>query len=344
MRFVRSLTVARSEIIEFLRLWQLGGDPRSPFEELIVTPLPGLTEPSKVFTIKDQFAGRSRVIFDSGGYAVQQGLLSYEGLYQRLLDYYRDNEWADVYVLPDYVPTSGLSSQEVEERVQATITVGRLFYSELPAALRTRVLPVVQGHTQRQILSCVESYRDMGATTIGFGSFGTTGMSNDINIVTAQSIDLLAFLASLAKKYGFEVHAFGIGSPTLLPVLHELGVASFDSSCWLRTAGFGNILLPFGARRSVSGGRLREQAGQRPLTSSELTALQLETGHTCFFCRSFDDLRRSRFYQILHNLSVIMDTVEFLNSGSYLDHALFVHEIEESPQVQLARRARRAYA
>lgn len=309
-----------------------------------MTPLPGLTAPSRVSTIREHFAGRSRIIFDSGGYAVQQGLLTYEGLYQRLLDYYRDNRWADVYVLPDFVPTSNLSEREVEERVQATIAVGHLFYAELPATLRTRVLPVVQGHTRRQILSCVEAYRDLGATTIGFGSFGTTGMSNDINIMTAQAIDLLAFLANLAPKYGFDIHAFGIGSPTFLPVLHELGIASFDSSCWLRTAGFGNILLPFGPRRSVTGGRLREKAGQRPLTRSELEALQMETGHTCFFCRLFEDLRGNRFYQILHNLTVIMDTIESLNTGAYLGQPLFVEHIEESPQVQLARKAQRAYA
>src|SRR5436853_2485651 len=132
MRFVRSLTVARSEIIEFLRLWDLTKDPRPPFEDLILTPLPGLTNQSRVDTVKLCFADHSHIIFDSGGYAVQQGIISYEDLYQRLLNYYRAIDWADAYILPDYLPTSDLSEQELEGRVQATITVARLFHAEMP--------------------------------------------------------------------------------------------------------------------------------------------------------------------------------------------------------------------
>lgn len=340
MKFVRSLTVARSEIIEFLRLWDLSKDPRPPFEDLILTPLPGLTNQSRVNTVKQYFAKRSHIIFDSGGYAVQQGVISYEELYQRLLSYYRMNDWADLYTLPDYVPTSGLSEQEVEARVQATITVSRLFHAEMPPHLRSHAMPVVQGHTRRQIQACAEAYVEMGAEIVGFGSFGTTGMSSDINIVTSLSLDLLTFLLDLGAKSGFRVHALGVGSPTILHTLHEMGVYSFDSSCWLRTAGFGNIFMPFAKRRSVTGGRLLERAGQGPLTVSEFQMLQQETGHTCFFCSSFEELKKRRFYQILHNLAVMMDTVESLNSGHYLNNPLLVQTVETSPYVRAARKAR----
>jgi len=293
---------------------------------------------------KQYFAGRSRIFFDSGGYAVQQGALSYEDLYQRLLAYYRANDWADVYVLPDFVPTTGLSQEDVEDRVNATIAVSRLFYAEMPIGLRPRALPVVQGYTRMQVRACVEAFRELGATTMGFGSFGTTGASNDVNIVTARSIDLLAYLADLSTRYGFTIHAFGVGSPTLLPVLYELGVDSFDSSSWLRTAGYGNVLLPFGIRRSVTGGRLRERAGHRPLVETEFRMLQEETGHTCYFCASFQALKHNRFYQILHNLAVIMDTVQSLNSGAYSRNIFFIRHVEASAHFQLARKARRDLA
>jgi queuine tRNA-ribosyltransferase-like protein len=340
VRFVRSLTVARSEIIEFLRLWEISRDLRVPFEYLILTPLLGLTDQSRVVTVKQYFAGRSQIIFDSGGYAVQQGIISYEDLYQRLLNYYRENDWANAYVLPDYVPTSGLSEQEVESRVQATITVARLFHAEMPASLRERALPVVQGHTRKQIQMCVETYMELGAKLVGFGSFGTTGISSDINIVTSQSIELLTFLLDLGARFGFQVHALGVGSPTLLPTLHQMGVYSFDSSCWLRTAGFGNVLMPFVKRRNITAGRLRERAGHRPLTSSEFQELQQETGHTCFFCTSFEELKHRRFYQILHNLTVMMDTVESLNRGDYLENPLIAQTVEASPYTRAARRIR----
>ena len=340
MKFVRSLTVARSEIIEFLRLWELSKDPRSPFEYLILTPLPGLTDQSRVTTVRQFFANRSHVIFDSGGYAVQQGIISYEDLYQRLLNYYRLNDWADTYILPDYVPTSGLNEQEVEDRVLATTTVARLFHAEMPSHLRSRAMPVVQGHTPRQIQICVETYMELGAQIVGFGSFGTTGISNDINIVTSQSIELLTFLLDLAAKYKFKVHALGVGSPTILHTLYQMGVYSFDSSCWLRTAGFGNIFLPFIKRRNISGGRLLERAGRRPITASEFHILQQETGHVCFFCTSFDELKRRRFYQILHNLTVMMDTIDSLNCGDYLNNPLLVQAVETSTYTQTSRRAR----
>lgn len=340
MKFVRSLTVARSEIIEFLRLWGISGDPRAPFEYLILTPLPGLTDHSRVATVKQYFANRSYIIFDSGGYAVQQGVISYEDLYQRLLKYYRENDWADAYILPDFVPTSGLSEEEVESRVQATITVARLFHAEMPTALRERALPVVQGHTRKQIQKCVETYMELGVELVGFGSFGTTGISSDINIVTSQSIDLLTFLLDLGVKYGFRVHALGVGSPTLLHTLYQIGVYSFDSSCWLRTAGFGNVLMPFVKRRNITGGRLRERSGHRPLISSEFQELQQETGHQCFFCSSFEELKRKRFYQILHNLSVVMDTVDSLNCGDYLGNPLIVQTVDSSPYMRAAKKFR----
>jgi len=340
VKFVRSLTVARSEIIEFLRLWELSEDPRAPFEYLILTPLPGLTDQSRVNTVKRYFANRSHIIFDSGGYAVQQGIISYEDLYQRLLDYYRMNDWADTYTLPDFVPTTGLSEQEIEDRVQATITVARLFHAEMPAHLRTRAMPVVQGHTRRQIQSCVETYMELGVQIVGFGSFGTTGASNDINMVTSQSIELLTFLLDLAAKYQFKVHALGVGSPTILHTLHQMGIYSFDSSCWLRTAGFGNVFMPFIKRRNITGGRLRERAGHRPITASEFQMLQQETDHICFFCTSFDELKNSRFYQILHNLTVMMDTVNSLNCGDYLQNPLLVQAVATSPYTRTAHKAR----
>ena len=340
MKFVRSLTVARSEIIEFLRLWELSKDPRAPFESLILTPLPGLTDPSRVSTVKQYFAHCSHIIFDSGGYAVQQGIISYEDLYQRLLSYYRVNDWADIYILPDYVPTSGLSEQEVEDRVRATTTIARLFHSEMPSSLRERAMPVVQGHTRKQIQTCVETYLELGVEIVGFGSFGTAGASNDINMFTSQSIELLTFLLDLGAKLGFRVHALGVGSPTLLHTLHHMGIHSFDSSCWLRTAGFGNVFMPFVRRRNITDGQLRERSWHRPVTPSEFHELQQETDHTCFFCASFDELKSRRFYQILHNLTVIMDTVDSLNCGGYLNNPLLVQTVEASPYTRTATKVR----
>jgi queuine/archaeosine tRNA-ribosyltransferase len=276
--------------------------------------LPGLSNRSTVAFVREHFVGRSRIWFDSGGYFVQQGEIAFEDLYRRLLRWYQENEWAHVYVLPDYVPSSDLTAEEVEARVRATIAVARLFSHDLPPAIRERGLPVVQGHTREQIKICVETYVDLGYQAVGFGSFDTTGVGKDVNLMTRRALANLSFLQELAHRYGLRTHAFGVGSPALIPTLHALGIASFDSSCWIRTAGFGNVLLPFLGRRNVSHGMLREVGG-RAYNEDEFLQLKAVTGHDCPFCASFERLQKNRLDQALHNLLVIRETAALLDRG-----------------------------
>src|SRR6266508_7048757 len=239
MQFVASATLKRADLRGLLERWDRAGDGPDPFGDIILTPLPGLSEPTTVRYVRQHFVGRSRIWFDSGGYFVQQGEITYEELYRRLWKWCGENGWADVYVLPDYVPSSDLSPEEVEYRVRATIAITRQFSAELPPEIRQKALPVVQGHTREQIRACVEAYLDLGYQTVGFGSFDTTGAGKDINMLTRRTLSNLEFLHDLATRFGFRTHAFGIGTPALIPTLHQMGIASFDSSCWIRTAGFG---------------------------------------------------------------------------------------------------------
>lgn len=315
MEFVASATLKRYDLRGLLERWEQAGSGPDPFSSVILTPLPGLSQRATVDFVRRHFVGRSRIWFDSGGFFVQQGEIGYEELYRRLLDWYREEQWADVFVLPDYVPSSDLSPQEVEDRVRATLAVARLFSAELPEYVRSRALPVVQGHTREQIRACVDVYLDLGYQAIGFGSFDTGGAGADINLLTRRALDNFSFLQELAARYGLRTHAFGVGTPALIPTLHALGVASFDSSCWIRTAGFGNVLLPFVGRRNVSHGMLREIGGP---AYDEETFLELKelTEHECPFCASFSRLQRDRLDQALHNLLVIRETVRRLEHGA----------------------------
>ena len=314
MQFVASATLKRVDLRGLLERWSRDGIGEDPFGNIILTPLPGLSERSTVACVRENFVGRSRIWFDSGGYFVQQGEIAYEDLYRRLLDWYRSNSWADVYVLPDYVPSSDLSAEEVQSRVHATIAVARLFSADLPPAIRERALPVAQGHTREQLWSCIETYLDLGYQTIGFGSFDTSGASADINLLTRRALRNLEFLQDLSIRHGFRIHAFGVGSPALIPTLHSLGISSFDSSCWIRTAGYGNVLLPFTGRRNVSHGMLREVGGTA-YDATSFAEAKVRTGHDCPFCSSFERLQRDRLDQALHNLIVIRDSVSALSRG-----------------------------
>lgn len=329
MRFVASATLRRHDLRGLLQRWERAGSGLDPFREIILTPLPGLAEPSTVQFVYEHFVGRSRIWFDSGGYFVQQGEIAYEELYDKLMHWILNNRWADVYVLPDYVPSSDLSPAEVEERIQATISIARLFSRELPPEIRAKALPVVQGYTREQIRACVDAYLEMGFRYIGFGSFDTTGAGKDINILTRRALSNLEFLQDLAARFGFQTHAFGIGTPALIPILHELGVSSFDSSCWIRTAGFGNVLLPFLGRRNISHGMLREVGGvaYNEESFAELKAL---TKHQCPFCESFEQLQKDRLDQALHNLLVIHDTITALERDIHTSNPEIQSLIERS--------------
>ncbi|MBL8049629.1 MAG: hypothetical protein JNM46_00265 [Anaerolineales bacterium] len=312
MEFVASMTHRADELRKIAHLWETSGDKRQPFSRTIFTPL--FARPSVSTLMKEMFELPGGVIFDSGGYYVQQGVVTYESLYQKLMEFYISNQWADWYVLPDYVPTSSLSVEEVDSRVKATVTISKLFQTEMPENLRKKCIPVVQGHTLEQILLCVETYAEMGVSYVGFGSFGTSGDNNSINTITRQSIQMIEFLKRHTEKYGLRVHLFGIGTPTVLPLFRELGIDSFDSSCWSRTAGYGNVYLPFMGRRNITGRMLREIGGEA-YTKAKFLELRDASGHDCPFCSDVDKLISNRLYQMMHNLYVLLDTVDLLNAG-----------------------------
>jgi tRNA-guanine family transglycosylase len=315
MDFVASMTHRPIELRKILAMWRDSGDDRNPFARTIYTPLFAQQGVRKFML--DEFQSAGGVMFDSGGYFVQQGAITYESLYQKLKSFYNQNKWGSWYVLPDYVPTSNLSPSDVDERIQATITVTRLFFAEMPTELQARALPVVQGYTREQIKACVDAYADLGVAYIGFGSFATSGDNNSINMINSQSLEMVAFVKEQAQLKGLRLHIFGIGTPEVLFKFKELGVDSFDSSCWSRTAGYGNVYLPFIGRRNISTRMIREIGGDayRP---EDFMRLKDATGHDCPFCRDYASLKHNRIQQMMHNLFVIMDTVEGLNRGEMI--------------------------
>jgi queuine/archaeosine tRNA-ribosyltransferase len=323
MKFIASLTMNAKDLQQAIRLWDDSGDKRNPFSEVLVSPL--FTKPSTLRIVQKELKERrgSKVYFDSGGYYVQQGRLRYEELYGLLIDYYRKNRWADWYVLPDWVPTSQDSPQAVESKVRATMTVSKLFLDELPDELKDRVLPVVQGHTQAQVIACMEIYSQFAVGLIGFGSFGTSGGSNGVNTVTNKSVEMVRHLIELARKGGNGIHLFGVSTPPILYLFQQLGIASFDSMAWMKAAGFGNVFLPL-----IRGYMATYRAPNRTHTyRDQFEYLKSLTGHVCPFCEEFTTLTSNRMYRIMHNLASILDTIDLLTTGS-LSHREIMHIIE----------------
>jgi queuine/archaeosine tRNA-ribosyltransferase len=308
MQFVASITRNASDIRKINRLWKEHGDLRNPLKRILVTPL--FTPPSALKLIREM---RDRgeieqVYFDSGGYFVQMGRLSYEEMYWQLLQFYRANDWADWYVLPDFVPLSSDNKDEVWYKVHTTADRSKLFYLEMPYALRDRALPVIQGHNIQQIEYCLEKYTRLGIKQVGFGSFGTNGKASSVNTITSDALKLLVELSTFLEQEGLQLHAFGVGNPPAIYLLNRAGVSSFDSVGWMKTAGFGKIFMPMTRAYNIT---YRDPMA-RGLQERSFYELKELSGHHCHFCHSFQQLAKSRDHRIMHNLTVVLDTIEML--------------------------------
>jgi hypothetical protein len=258
----------------------------------------------------------SQIWFDSAGYYVQVGKIKYHDLYMKLLTCYRENLWADRYVLPDFVPLSSDSADHVEYKVRETVHFSCLFYEEMPDEIKPKAMPVVHGRTKAQVEYCLEHYLKLGVKTVGFGSFGTFGKNNEANLATNTAVENARSVVQIAHQYGLKVHLFGIGAPALVGMLHSIGADSFDSASWFKTAGFGQVHLPL--MRSYN---ITYQNGLSPIQKgiswADFTELKTITGHTCVYCSDYTTLAGPKMHRVVHNLFAVNESVELFNTGQF---------------------------
>lgn len=307
IQFFITLTNDAGKIRRVVELWDESGDPRNPFQRIIFTPLfSSVPTTTEIRQLKEERG--SVIMFDSGGYQVQMGKITYEELSDRLQRFYEANQWADWYVLPDRVPHTTDSDEEVEFKVQETIDFARLFLRRMPDDLKPRALGVTHGHTPDQIRRCIEAYAEMGIRYVGFGSFGTSGPNSAVNLVSQQSLNLLRLAQTLAREYDLRLHAFGIGSPGPLIRLVHAGIllSSFDSAGWWKAGAFGNVFFPKGQQLHITAMATWETTTQGILQAKK------QSHHECEFCADIGQLRRSRIARIMHNLSALLDTLELV--------------------------------
>lgn len=313
--FFASLSINPSDILKIQSLLNRHQISSNPLDKVLITPM--FSSPKSldlVRTMKEKQG--ATVMFDSGGYYVQVGRLTYQALYYPLLKLYRDLTWADIYTLPDYVPTSQDAPDLVEHKVLQTAKFGRLFYQEMPASLKPKAMGVVHGHTQQQVEHCLKTYFDLGLTRIGFGSFGTVGKNSQVNVATGSAIDLARHVVQIADFHQVKVHFFGVGVPALVAMIYGSGAASFDSASWQKAAGFGQIFLPFTRAYNISH-RNGSNDLQKGITLDGFNILRAKTEHDCPFCLCLDSLQAQKMYRAIHNLLCIKEAVAHINQGNY---------------------------
>ncbi len=313
MQLVTSLTIDASRLRKLLHLWNEAEEKRDPFAAVLVTPL--FASLSTLRLIREELNGKrgSVVYFDSGGYYAQQGKISFESLYCQLRDYYRepDNQWADWYVLPDYVPTSTDSPETVERKVNETITAAKMFFAEMPSRIRERSIGVIQGHSFEQIKKCIEAYRSMGLQYLGFGSFGTSGTNNSINITDTRAAENIIYIIRELEADGVRLHTFGVSTPPVIYAFRRLGIYSLDSVGWLRSGGYGKVFLPYIRAYNVS----HRSTKNASLSRMEFEHLKQRCNHQCPFCEDFEVLSRDFLIRGAHNLITMLETADSNNEG-----------------------------
>ncbi len=316
LSFVASMTVCASDIRKICTRLEQAKPVVDPIKNILVTPL--FMGKDALHLIGELASQGKSVTFDSGGYYVQTGKVDYLDLFYPLLRAYKNNLWASTYVLPDYVPTSSDDVETVEFKVRSTYQTSELFFHELPDDLKLRAMPVVHGHNYRQVDACLETYIRMGVKQVGFGSFGTSGTKQEVNVASRCSIEIARYVAYVAHQHGMKMHVFGLGVPAIVAMLKGLQVDSFDSSSWLKAAGFGQVFLPFMRAYNITY-KTDSSEVQRGITDQEFNKYREITQHSCYFCENRNELRESKMARAIHNLIVIAETVDRMNRWK-LDH------------------------
>ena len=275
----------------------------NPFERVIVTPVV-----AKRHLISAVFELRGRgdievVMFDSGGYQVQCGQIeSFEKLCARLANVWRKHDWADYFVLPDHVPKTKDSDEEVARKVKNTLLAGERFLKLLPK--HGEPIGVVHGRSVVQVIKGVRWWYSLGVKYVAFGSFETAGKDESVNCVSSRSMVVLRALTEEALSLGMKVHVFGIGSPTSLEKIFVAApfVESFDSASWRKAAAFHEVFFGLSVKRRF--GTPRAITNNLVLDDELLRAVKEFSGHNCPFCKSATQLDDFDC-RALHNLVVI---------------------------------------
>jgi len=311
LQFFASLTVTPDQILRMHRLWhEYAHDfdwPRgipNPFQNILTSPIASRSRRTLNFLRELRRTGETQqIMFDSGGYSVQRGDITYPDLSRALYKIYRKEDWADIYVLPDNPPLSKDTPAEADFKVKQTVEGSLRFYRDLPESIQRKAMPIIQATRSEHIDYCLRNYakEPYHFERIGFGSFPTSGSNNSINRL---NVEALMLLRQLAEGLGTtKIHTFGISTPPAAYLLSLVGVQSLDSNGWMRSGGYGKVFLPFMRGYMVT----FNSRSNSSLNAAEFQKWKDILHHDCPFCTSFRELSEIRWHRIMHNLIVMSE-------------------------------------
>ncbi len=231
-----------------------------PWEDL---PLPGVMVSAYTILTNDRLRalvrgrGLRRLLglgddkelwIDSGGYQFMRS--GFTVTPEKLTKLYREVD-ADYYVSLDYPPSPG---EPLATRVYK-ITRSVQSYQAMRSMLgdkREQLVPVFHLSWGSVLRLQYDAYSSADAAAVG--GLVPLIMQLDGRYSRKRAV---AFIALMRKIWGGRLHALGLASAAMIPLLRLLGVDSGDTQTWRHKAAYGKIIIPGLGERHISGRNVR---------------------------------------------------------------------------------------
>ncbi len=231
---------------------------------------PRIYEKLKKYGIREVFGVPNdvQIWMDSGGYQALRRGINLKA--ENVVKWYNELK-PDFCIALDY-PVAPNDSK-AREKVDRNISNAKSMYKEVPCEL----LPV-------------------------FSSRAAVGglIPRILTIKNASRREGLEFLNKVRKEFSGWLHALGLGSAKMIPILRDLGYDSTDTQTWRHKAAYGKIMLPGRGERHITDRRVnfgRKKISEEELEEAEKIANKLGM--------SFEELKNDFVKRAIFNAFVI---------------------------------------
>jgi len=207
----------------------------------------------KVFNVPDDV----QIWMDSGGYQALR-----RGVKLRVEDVVK---WYEE-LKPDFCIALDLpiapNDPNAKQKVRVNVSNAKYMYDKVPC----QMLPVF--HPVNDVL--FEEY----LSGYSFTDFAAVGglIPRILTVRNASRREGLEFLIKVRKEFSGWLHALGLGSAKMIPVLRELGYDSTDTQTWRHKAAYGKIMLPGRGERHITDRKVN--FGKKKINEEELMEVE----------------------------------------------------------------------
>ncbi len=196
---------------------------------------------------------------DSGGYQFLRNNIDIS--VEKLAKIYNSIE-ADYYISLDHPPSPRDRGEERRAKILKTIENYRKLYRLLDSNKKNKLLPVYHLSDSKLLEKQYNEYSRTDYAAVG-------GLIPYIMQLAGRNSRLKAVtFLSLVKKYSKQkIHALGIASPAMIPILRRLRIESADTMTWRHKAAYGKVIIPGMGERHVTGRKI--SFGPRYVTSND---------------------------------------------------------------------------